>query len=353
VTKSSDYLNELRARATREGRPLVCVWEVTVGCNLDCRHCYHPAHEPDPEELGTGRALEIIEELAAEGFLLLLITGGEPFTRADIWDLLEAASHQEFAVRVLTNGTGLDRDDISRLAEFAPLSVDLSLYGQRRTHDNITRSHGAFRATCRTGRLLTQSGVRVTVKMPLMRSNLNEYRAVKEVADCWGAELITDAAIFCRLDGDPAPLEMRASEDQLLDFLARRVQEAGPYRPATNIQNADPAGPMCSAGRSSLYVTSTGKVYPCAVWQEELGNLAGQSLADVLASKELARVKGLTIGDLKECSSCRLARWCVRCPGLALLETGDELGKSPSSCRLAALSRALHQRSGPEAEVPA
>ncbi len=352
MTKSSDYLYELRARATREGRPLACVWELTSGCNLDCRHCYHPSHEPDSGELGTGRALELLDELAAEGFLLLLLTGGELFTRADVWDILEAASHHEFAMRILTNGTGLDRDDIDRLAEFSPLSVDLSLYGQRRAHDEITRSRGSFRATCRTGRLLTQNGVRVTVKMPLMRTNLNEYRAVKEVADSWGAELITDAAIFCRLDGNPAPLEMQASEEQLLDFLARRVQEAGPYRPASNVHNADPAGPMCSAGRSSLYVTSAGKVYPCTVWQEELGDLATQSLSEVLASEALAKVKGLTVGDLEECAACRLARWCVRCPGLARLETGDELGKSPSSCRLAGLSRELHRLAGPDIEVP-
>ncbi len=349
---NNDYLHELRVKATLEGRPLTCVWEVTSGCNLGCRHCYHPSHEPAEGELKTERALELIEELAAEGFLLLLITGGEPFTRQDIWPLLEAASLKEFGVRLLTNGVGLERDDIERLAELSPLSVDLSIYGQKRVHDSITRMPGSFRATCRTGRLLTQNGVRVNVKMPLMRGNLAEYRSVKEVADSWGAQLVTDASIFCRLDGSQAPLEMQASEDQLIDFMVRRVQESGPYRPASNVQNVSPETPMCSAGRSSLHVTSAGKVHPCVVWQEELGDISKESLADVMASKQLERVKALTVGDLVECSACRLARWCVRCPGLAKLETGDELGKSPSSCRLAALSRELQTRTGSEAEVP-
>jgi radical SAM protein with 4Fe4S-binding SPASM domain len=346
-----DYLRELRVKATLEGRPVACVWEVTQACNLNCRHCYHPSHQRHEDELGTERALKLLEELAAENFLLLLITGGEPFTRPDIWELLETASLKEFAFRILTNGTGLEREDIERIAELAPLGVDLSIYGQRRVHDDITGVPGAFRATCRTGRLLTQSGVRVTVKMPLMRKNLAEYRYVKEVADSWGAGLVTDASIFCRLDGSRASLKMQASEEQLIEFLVRRAQESGPYRPATNVQNVEPETPMCSAGRSSIYVASNGEVRPCTVWPETLGNLESQSLAEVMASAELERVRDLTVGDLKECGECRLARWCVRCPGLAKLETGDELGKSPSSCRLAALSRGLHERTSSENEV--
>jgi radical SAM protein with 4Fe4S-binding SPASM domain len=343
---TSDYLRDLRGRATLEGRPLTCVWEVTTGCSLACRHCYHPSHQPADGEMDTAGAARLLEELAREGFLLLLVTGGEPFTRPDIWELLEQASGHEFAVRVLTSGSGLERDDVGRLAELSPLSVDLSLYGGRRVHDEITRVPGSFQGTCRTGRLLTQNGVRVTVKMPLMRGNLGEYRAVKQIADSWGADLVTDAAIFCRLDGSRAPLEMQASEDQLIDFLVRRAQEAGPYRPASNIHGADAGAPMCSAGRSSIYVTSSGRVRPCAVWTEDLGDLSAQSLREVLDSPRCRQIRELTVGDLEECSGCRLARWCVRCPGLARLETGDELGRSPSSCRLAALSRELHQRSG-------
>jgi radical SAM protein with 4Fe4S-binding SPASM domain len=339
-------LRELRSRAAEEGRPLACVWEVTRGCNLDCRHCYHPSHQQEEGELDTGRALRLLEELAAEGFLLLLLTGGEPFTRGDIWELLEAASLHEFAFRVMTNGTGLEREDIERLAELSPLSVDLSIYGGRRTHDDVTRVPDSFRATCRTGRLLTQSGVRVTVKMPLMRGNLSDYRAVKEVADSWGADLVTDAGIFCRLDGDTTPLEVQASEDQLIDFLVRRAQESGPYAAASNLHDRPASSAMCSAGRSSLFVSSAGKVYPCAVWRDELGDLSTGDLSQAMKSPAARRVHGLTLSDLKECGSCRLARWCVRCPGLAWLETGDELGRSPTSCRLAALGHETQQRAG-------
>jgi radical SAM protein with 4Fe4S-binding SPASM domain len=156
--------------------------------------------------------------------------------------------------------------------------------------------------------------------------------------------VVTDASIFCRLDGDRAPLESQATPEQLIEFLFRRAQEAGPYRPGSNVAVASPQLPMCSAGRSSLYVGSDGRVYPCAIWRQELGNLSRQSLAEVLAGPELARVRGLTVGDLTECPSCRLARWCVRCPGLAHLDAGSELGKSPTSCRSAVLSQELDQR---------
>ena len=345
----SDYLYDLRAKATEEGRLVTCVWEVTSRCNLDCRHCYHPSHEADPEEMGIERARALLEELAEAGFLLLVLTGGEPFARPDFWEILEEASRQEFAVRLLTNGTLLDRDGVQQVADYAPLSVDLSLYGQRRCHESITRAPGSFRSTCRTGRLLTQSGVKVTVKMPLMRGNLNEYKSVKEVSDSWDADLITDASIFCRTDGNPAPLAEQASERQLLDFLLRRAQEAGPYRPASNITGRGADAPMCSAGRSSIYIDSAGRVFPCVTWRTELGNLAKQSLAEVTASPEMKAIRSLTLGDLAECGQCRLARWCVRCPGLAHLEGGDARGASASSCRLAGLSQALDLRLQAEA----
>jgi radical SAM protein with 4Fe4S-binding SPASM domain len=344
MAQSADYLSDLRSKAAQEGRPVTCVWEVTTRCNLACRHCYHPGHEAAPGELGTERAIELLEELAEQGFLMLVVTGGEPFTRPDIWQILEAARRLEFAFRVLTNGTLLDRDSCDRLAELAPMSVDLSLYGQRRSHESVTGLSGSFQTTCRTGRLMTQKGVRVAVKMPLMRHNLGEYRAVREVANSWGAELVTDASIFCRLDGDRAPLESQAGSEQLIEFLFRRAQEAGPYRPGSNVTGANPERPMCGAGRANIFVASDGRVYPCAVWRQELGNISRQSLGEVLSGPEFAKVRSLTAGDLTECPSCRLARWCVRCPGLAHLESGSELGKSPTSCRAAAVSQDLDQR---------
>jgi radical SAM protein with 4Fe4S-binding SPASM domain len=353
MAHTTDYLYNLRAKATQEGRMVSCIWEVTTRCNLTCRHCYHPGHAAAPDELGTARALELLEELAEQGFLLLMITGGEPFTRPDLWELLAAARRLEFAFRLLTNGTLLDRDGCDRLAALEPLSVDLSLYGQRRAHESVTGFSGSFQGTCRTGRLMTQNGVRVTVKMPLMRHNLNEYRWVREVADSWGAEVVTDASIFCRLDGDRAPLEAQAAPEQLIEFLYRRAQEAGPYRPGSNLAGAPERRPMCSAGRSSLFIASDGRVFPCVTWRRELGHLGRQRLAEVLAGPELARVREFTVGDLAECANCRLARWCVRCPGLAHLESGSELGQSPSSCRLASASRELDRRlQVAEPEVP-
>lgn len=344
MSHTGDYLQGVNARAAEEGRLVSCLWEVTTRCNLTCRHCYHPGHEALPNEFTTERALGLLEELAEQGILMLTITGGEPFTRPDIWEILEAARRLEFAFRVMTNGTLLDRDTCDRLAALEPLAVDLSLYGQRRAHESVTGLTGSFQTTCRTGRLLTQKGIRVNIKMPLMRHNLGEYRAVREVANSWGAEVITDASIFCRLDGDRAPLDAQASPEQIIEFMLRRVQESGPYRPGSNVGGVAAGKPMCSAGRSTFFVSADGKVYPCVTWRRELGDLQKQSLAEVLAGAEFAAIKAMTVGDLDECSVCRLARWCVRCPGLAYLEAGSELGKSPTSCRLAIVSQEFDKR---------
>jgi radical SAM protein with 4Fe4S-binding SPASM domain len=95
-----------------------------------------------------------------------------------------------------------------------------------------------------------------------------------------------------------------------------------------------------------------GKVYPCVVWRDELGDLTRAPLGEALRSPRAGQIRDLKAGDLKECATCRLARWCVRCPGLAALEAGSPVGPSPSSCRLAALSRELQNRAGAEIEVP-
>lgn len=352
----SDYLHELRLAATERGCPLVCTWEVTTRCALNCRHCYHLDHMPRRNELTTSRAIDFLDELLDAGVLLLLLTGGEPFARPDIWALLDAAARREFATRILSSGVGLRREDVTRLASLSPLSVDLSLYGGAAVHDGITGVAGSFDATVRAGQLLSEHGVRTTVKMPLMRCNISEHQTVKKMADSWGADLVTDASIFCRTDGNCAPLDLRADHEQLVDFMRNRSLEGDAFSHAGNVGGAPLQFPLCSAGRSSFFVSSDGGVFPCAVWREELGRLATGSLSAALSSARANAVRNLTVGQLTVCQACSLAGICTRCSGLAHMETGDPLGCSSTARRLAMVkSEFLGGLAGPgssEAGIP-
>src|ERR1700749_1837092 len=92
--------------AKKEFKPRLIFWEVTKGCNLRCVHCRATATElSSPTDLPTSRAISIIEHIAASGNPILVLSGGEPLYRADIFDLARIATARGLRVALATNGT--------------------------------------------------------------------------------------------------------------------------------------------------------------------------------------------------------------------------------------------------------
>jgi len=168
---------------TRDKRPIV-VWNSTKACNLRCIHCYYTANrQPDPDELTTGEAKAMIDDLAAFGVPVLLFSGGEPFLRDDLYELGAYAVARGLRTVISTNGTLIDRHNVPRIKEAGFSYVGISLDGIGATNDRFRGVSGAFDAALSGIRLCTEIGVRTGLRLTLNRHNYEDLHAIFDLLE--------------------------------------------------------------------------------------------------------------------------------------------------------------------------
>src|SRR5215472_11964412 len=134
--------------AKKEYKPRLIFWEVTKGCNLRSIHCRATATElMSPRDLPTSKALDIISQIADYGNPILVLSGGEPLYRHDIFQLAEYANSRGLRTALATNGTLVTPDVAQRIKETGIKRVSISLDGaDAATHDLFRGILGAFEA---------------------------------------------------------------------------------------------------------------------------------------------------------------------------------------------------------------
>ena len=131
-----------------QSKPRLIFWEVTKGCNLRCIHCRASATElSSPTDLPTDRALDIITQVAAYASPILVLSGGEPLYRRDIFQLARFATDRGLRVALATNGTMVTNELARRIVDSGVRRVSISLDGSDSlTHDTFRGIPGAFDA---------------------------------------------------------------------------------------------------------------------------------------------------------------------------------------------------------------
>ncbi len=173
-------------------KPRLVFWEVTKGCNLHCIHCRATATElSSPLDLPTSKAKEIIEQIAAYANPILVLSGGEPLYRRDIFDLAKLATAKGLRVALATNGTLVTKDVAEKIRDAGVKRVSISLDGADvHTHDTFRGIPGAFEAAVNGLRNLKQLGMGVQINMTIARHNADQLPAVLELAKTLGADAL-------------------------------------------------------------------------------------------------------------------------------------------------------------------
>lgn len=338
-------LHEVMRRAGERYIPWQAAIEVTYRCNLRCRHCYvdDTLKGGQRPELDTDAWRRILDELAAAGTLHLLVTGGEPLLRADLLQILEAASERGFFVALLTNGTLVSSEWVARLRALHPHFVGTSLYGATpHTHDTVTRQRGSFGRTVGAIRSLLEVGLTVVVQATMMSDNVGEMVAMRSLAEGMGAVFSLGYSLVPTKGCGLGPQALEATAGAALEQL--RADTAVTVEPRRE-------GPgLCQAGRGICSISPDGGLYPCLLMPLRLGSLQEHAFGDIWWQQPpdaLVRLRALTPADWVACQGCADAPFCFRCPGAALGETGSLTGRPPSSCRAAAIrARLYHTRKG-------
>ena len=176
----------------QEFKPRLIFWEVTKGCNLRCIHCRATATElSSPTDLPTSRALDIIDQIAALANPILVLSGGEPLYRSDIFQLATYARDKGLRVALATNGTLVTKEIARMIADSGIKRVSISLDGaDAMTHDTFRGIPGAFEAALHGFRNLKEVGMSVQINMTIARHNADQLPRVLDLAKDIGADAL-------------------------------------------------------------------------------------------------------------------------------------------------------------------
>lgn len=188
----SRYLHALESGKSVPAKPAsvmkgsgpVVIWNLIRRCNLACKHCYATSADTHfPGELDTRQVFAVMDDLKSFGVSVLILSGGEPLMRPDIFEISRRAKDMGFYVGLSSNGTLITQDNINDIASIGYDYVGVSLDGMRDTHDYFRRKQGAFDESLRGIRLCREAGLKIGLRFTLTQDNAAELPDLLQLMD--------------------------------------------------------------------------------------------------------------------------------------------------------------------------
>lgn len=168
----------------RKPKGPVVIWNLIRRCNLTCKHCYTTSADIDfAGELDTAEAHAVLDDLKAFHVPALILSGGEPLMRADIFELSRRARELGIYTGLSTNGTLITEDNIDEIADVGYDYVGISIDGLEATHDAIRQRQGAFRESMHAVKLCKERGIKVGLRFTLTRENADQLGDILELIE--------------------------------------------------------------------------------------------------------------------------------------------------------------------------
>lgn len=302
--------------AYKNNVPVSVVLELTTKCNLNCEHCYLPKHSN--AGLNTKTVTNLLTDLCKLGVSHVLFTGGEILLREDLFELIRVARSLHMRVTLLSNGTLLNEQKIQQLSELFITEFSTTIFSlDSNIHDSITGVNGSLDQLLINLSRLKEHGIRVKLKMPVMKKNRNSIEQVKQFCDDNQFEFLASPTIFPKNDGDDTPISLRLDGIELCEVV-KKLDEMNDFKESLVHQREVP----CIAIFYSFAIDANGDVFPCNSLLYKVGSIFENSVSEIWNfSERLKKIKEIKTKDLGECSGCDYKFLCERCPGMALLDS--------------------------------
>lgn len=329
-----------------EHAPSIISWNLTGACHLRCPHCYLDARERQPGELSTDEALRLVDQMAEAGTELLILTGGEPLARKDLFQLASHASARGIGVVLGTTGTPITRSRARRLREAGVTAAGISLDSlDPAKHDAFRGVPGAWKAAVRGMEACREEGLEVLVHTTALKMNREEVPEIAAFAHRMGARAFHLFFLVCTGRGeelsDLSPEEYEELLNYVLDAQERMPgmmvrARCAPYIGRLAVERGMPpqGSAGCLAGTSYCRITPTGDVTPCPYLPAVAGNVRRRDFQEIWAeSPALNRFRAPDARLGGKCGECAYSHGdpplCVGCRARAYSLAGDELAADP------------------------
>lgn len=311
-------------------------WDITGFCNLRCKHC-RAWKLTKANELSTKEGLNLLSQLKDLNVQFLNFSGGEPFLRKDIFELLDNA--RDFStLTITTNGTLLTKDKIKKLKSFKNIRVSVSMDGLKEFHDNFRQVAGTFDKALESIKNLTTENIRTSVRSTLTNSNQKEVLSVFKLVSKYNLESFNIRSVIPSGKADallmPDNVQYKDTIEKLMLFgenkgipvisgdpilipvfpqLLGKVWEEMGQKVFSEIC----AG--CIAGDTAIYIKPNGDVGVCSYIPLIAGNIREKSLLKIINEEPLFKKLNDFRDKLKgKCGKCEFRDLCGGCRAVAL-----------------------------------
>ena len=332
------------------------VWNITAKCNLKCSHCYRDSDALSPDwELSDEKCLQLIDEIKELNPPMVLLTGGEPLLRKNVFDIVRKCKASGLRVGLSTNGTIIDEDTAKRIKASGTDYVGISIDGRQSQHDEFRGLKGAFQLSWAAIEYLNSLKVKTGVRFTLTDKNKADllyilYRTFKSgVKRFCLYHLVYSGRGKAHMDMPPEKkkevmerffniVKIMSTVDGDFEVLTTDNPADGVYMLGSSINDEAAFACIrsyggCSAGEGVVYLDSTGKVYPCQFLRDEpLGNVMQRSLWDIWEDKhnaflnQLRSKKNFLEG---RCGRCLHKEICAGCRARAKAYSGSLWAEDP------------------------
>jgi radical SAM protein with 4Fe4S-binding SPASM domain len=340
---------ELQGKTAADRIPLSGAIEVTRRCPLACVHCYNNLpmgnRKARRAELSYDEHCRILDEITNAGCLWLLYTGGEILARKDFLEIYRYAKKKGLLITLFTNGTLITPEVADCLAEHRPLAVEITLFGRtRETYEKLTGTPGSHENCMRGIRLLAERRLPLRLKTVAVTVNRHEIWEMKRFAEEeLGVGFRFDGMINPRIDGSPAPLDVRLTPEQIVQLdLMDPARVAGWHKFCRRFN--DPIHPKddadalyhCGGGINTFAIDPEGMLSICVLSRLDTYDLRKGNFDDGWGHF-LLRTRRRKITRLTECVACEIKPLCGMCPANGEVECGSAESPVDFLCRVAHL----------------
>ena len=337
-------------------------WEVTRSCNLACIHCRASAkYGPYAGELTTDEGLRLLDAIAAVSKPVIILTGGEPLLRPDIFEIAAYGDRKGLRMVLATNGTLVTELIAGNMLRAGIKRVSVSIDGMNaENHDAFRTVAGAFAGALVGIEAMKKAGMKFQINTTITKSNLDQLPGIMDLAVRLGAAahhifLLVPTGRGKEMAGEaisPAdyentlnwfyeaslncPIQLKATcAPHYYRILKQRRQGKGVRDEGSGMRDQKSGNPLhtmtrgCLGGSSFCFISHTGQVQPCGYLEVNCGQIREKGFKDIWNSspvfsdlRDLNKYKG-------KCGHCEFIKVCGGCRARAYEITGDYLAPEP------------------------
>jgi heme b synthase len=330
-------------------------WELTRACNLACVHCRASAERgPYPEEFSTQECLRVMDEIAFISKPVIILTGGEPLLRPDIFDLARYGTDKGFRMVMATNGTLMTEETVQKMKASGIQRISVSLDGPgSETHDAFRKVKGAFETSLKGIELAKKGGLEFQINTTITQMNLHLIADILKLAVDLGAvahhifllvptgrgKELQDQEISA-LDYEKTlnwfyeqrervPLQLKATcAPHYYRILRQRAKKEG-KKIVPKEYGLDAMTRGCLGGISFCFLSHVGQVQPCGYLELNCGNVRKQSFKEIWENSPVFLNLRNTDGYKGKCGICEYRKVCGGCRARAYESLGDYMNEEP------------------------